>query len=218
MRLHSTLPTHCTVFDAMDAELDDDAQARVLIDAGEYGPDMPPAPVTIAEARVLTADPDADRDLRDAVCTTLVRRAQENPRSSDRTLLLWTMLPTLRGIAARLRRRWPSNADDIRSDVIIGFLDAVREVDPEDPNLGKRLWWKTYGAARKACRTALLERPSEVVHRLAEPTCDDIPSTLSATVDVGDPVAREGIRLGSIAGRLGLRATVARRNGCGEAA
>ncbi len=122
---------HATVFDAIDAEIAGSVRARVLLDRGEYGS---PAPVTMAEARDAIQDPNAPDDSREVVCAAIVRRAQEDPLTWER-VLLWTMLPRLRGIAARLRRRWRVDPDDIRSDVILAFLETVRRVDPERSHL-----------------------------------------------------------------------------------
>lgn len=194
---------HATVFDAIDAEIAGSARARVLIDGGECGS---PAPVTILEARNLIQDSNAPDDSREVACAAIVRHAQQDPLTWERALL-WTMVPRLRGIAARLRRRWRVDPDDIRSDVILAFLETVRQADPGRSHLNSYLWWTTYRRARQSCRSATPEIPMADLQQL--PDREAVRRPVVSDVIEGDARTVEGVRLGSLASRLGLREIVA---------
>lgn len=216
---------YANVLDAIDAEFTATAHSPVVLDVDQIQPDATSAAVTLTEARRIVCDPDAADGLRDAIWAALIQRAQEDPQRWER-IALWTTLPRLRGITGRLSR-WRVAPADIRSDVVVGFLEAVRAVDPAQPHLGKRLWWRTYGHALQACLRATLELATADIERAANRR------RLQSTVpgpDAGpihhdqDRAVVEGVRLGSLAGRLGLRHVIDDHvaddcgNGFGEAA
>lgn len=210
---------YANVLAAIDAEFAATAHFRVLFDVDQLQPDAPSAAITLSEARRIVCDPGAADGLRDAIWASLIQRVQEDPQRWE-VIALWTMLPRLRGIAGRLSR-WHVDPADIRSDVVVGFLEAVRAVGPAQPHLGKRLWWRTYGHALQACRRATRELATEDIERVANRR------RLQSTVpgpDAGpihhdqDRAVVEGVRLGSLAGRLGLRRVIDGHvaDGCGN--
>jgi len=202
---------YANVLDAIDAAFAATAHSHVVFYANPIQPDATNVAITLDEARRIVCDPNAADGLRDAIWTALIQRAQKDPQRWER-IALWTMLPRLRGIAGRLSR-WHVDPADIRSDVVVGFLEAVRAVDPAQPHLGKHLWWRTYGHALHACRRATCDLATEDIERVANRR------RLQSTVpgpDAGpihddlDRAVVEGVRLGSLAGRLGLHRVIER--------
>lgn len=118
-------------------------------------------------------------------------------------IAIWMTLPYLRAIANRLHRTWGTDRQDLGSEVVVGFLEALRQVDLDGQHLGQRLWWNTYRIARRMCRQDACIR----VTQAAPPTSPISPDTVTA--DRRDAQTIESERLGSLATRLGLRAVIA---------
>lgn len=181
----------------------------VLLERGECGEGSPPHALDVREGRDIVEDWNASRALTEAIWTALIHRVQQDPRHW-REPAIWLMLPRLRAITSRLRRSWRTDSDDIRSDVIIGFIEAMRKADPNRHNLGSYLWWATHNHARHACRQLTRESASEDIELVAarRTTYSQETPTEPGRVDVAPSpsvVGVEGERLGSLAQRLGLR-------------
>lgn len=211
---------YSNVFDVLEAELaTSSALPIVLVEPGECGPDSPAAAVTVRDARAIVQDSEVPDPILDAIWTALLHRARSEPPRWE-PILLWLMVPRLRGIANRLGRTWRIDMQDIRSEVILAFLNTVRQVDPGQPKLGPHLWWNTYGRARQACWQATREVACEDIEllgaRQAVPDdCCSLDETMHEATTANnqhDHKAIEGERLGSLAARLGLRAVVDGRN------
>lgn len=72
-------------------------------------------------------------------------------------------LPGLTRLAARLSAGLPALADDIDSELLAGFLHALRTADLQVPRLWLRLCWAAWRAGLKARRTDdLLELPADM--------------------------------------------------------
>ncbi|HWE89777.1 MAG TPA: hypothetical protein VG317_09985 [Pseudonocardiaceae bacterium] len=187
-----------------------------LVEQGECGDGLPERPVTVGAARDVVHDPRADLAVCDAVFAALVRRVQTSDQHAQ-LAAIWVMLPGLRAIAHRLRRTWRADIDDIHSDAVVGFLEALRAADPGRQNLGAHLWWATYRHARRPCETFVRETATEDIAMLAartatsdhanNPPAEPIRSGNLDAASVGSPVADSGVegeRLRSLAHRLGL--------------
>jgi hypothetical protein len=237
---NNTAPTsilnHADVFEAIEAEgASLAADSNLQLDVGPCTPGVPSKAITIGDARRLVNDPAVPDPVRDEIWASLVRRAQAAPRRWEQ-IAIWMMLPRLRGITGRLRRIWRNDVQDIRSEVLVGFIEAVRQADPIQPGIGARLWWNAYRLARQACWHATREWPTDEIDRFAarQAATDHATAAPAGPVPVEmiadgshDRNAVEGERLGSLASRLGLRtvidghlppATNTRGNGSGEAA
>lgn len=205
------------VFDALEAQFAASSLASVkLVERGECGDGLPDCPITVGAARDVVHDPDANLAVCDAVFAALVRRVRTPDRHAQ-LAAIWVMLPGLRAIAYRLRRTWRTDIEDIQADVVLGFLEALRDADPGRQSLGAHLWWAAYRRARRPCETFVRETATEDIAMLAartgvadhvnnppvEPTHPGVVDVESANRSVADRRV-EGERLGSIAHRLGL--------------
>jgi hypothetical protein len=210
--------TSWNVFDALEAEFaGSPLMSATLVEHGECGAGVPEANIRVQAARDIVHDPMTSLIVCDAIFAALLRCARTRPESWQ-LAAIWTMLPGLRAITRRLRRTWWSvDVQDIRSDVLVGFLDALRRTDPTRENLGAHLWWATYRHARQPCEQATREITSEDIDTLAAraATADHAttpPANLACSGGVTAPptdtpingTRLEGERLGSIAHRLGL--------------
>lgn len=171
--------------------------------------------IVIEEARKMLLTRSSSECLRDAVWAVLIRNAGVRPRFW-RPVAVWVMVPFLRSIVRRLHRAWGGDLQDLRSEVVVSFLEALRQADPGQSHLGRRLWWNTYRIARLMCVQAACERPSPAVERLVAGARACEPLELESIGTDGVPGGEldaqviESVRLGSLAARLGLRAVIAR--------
>jgi hypothetical protein len=202
---------YANVFDTLESELvTSSARSAVLVGPDECELGVPTTAITVGDAREIVRKPGQNEPILDAIWTALIRRAHTEPRRWEQTVL-WTMLPRLRCIANRLYRAWQIDIDDIRSEVIVGFLETLRRIAPDQQYLGARLWWNTYGYARRMCRHVTREVACENIERVVTrrvTTADTTPPPpmhSAASADQHDRTAIEGERLGSIANRLGLQ-------------
>lgn len=170
--------------------------------------------IAMEEARKMLLNRGSSESLRDAVWSVLIRESVIRPRFWQ-PIAIWTMVPFLRLITRRLHGTWHVDLQDLRSEVVVSFLEALRQADPCQAHLGQRLWWNTYRIARKMCRQKVSERPSLIIESLAA-VADDCVAPPSRSADAGvvfdgerDAQTIESVRLGSLAARLGLRAVVA---------
>jgi hypothetical protein len=140
----------------------------LTIDGYDIGHGLPDRPMPLTEIRDRLAQRTATNELKDAVWSILVRRAQAD---SD----LWgvgaagVMMRGLRHIAAKVSRGVDFHRHDLHSEVLLGFFEALRSADPDAHGLPGLLWWAAYRrglAARRAEQDAtgyaLLD--SDVLH------------------------------------------------------
>lgn len=201
--------TSSNLFSTIDTEVASMAESLVIIEPDTYAPGIPAMAVTAAQAREIVRDNEVWDSLRDGIWAALVRQAMSRSRQWQR-VAIWIALPGLRVIVNRLHRVWRTDLDDLRSEVVLGFIEALRQADPDQSHLGSRLWWNTYRLARQMCRQARRECVIENIELLATtdrtvPQHAD-PSSIKPGSD--DRLTVEGERLGSLAARLGLRAMV----------
>ncbi|TCO58281.1 hypothetical protein EV192_105346 [Actinocrispum wychmicini] len=208
--------TSSNLFSAIETEVASAAESTVIIEPDACAPGVPAMAVTAAQAREIVRGIEPRDSLRDAIWATLVRRTITWPRSWQQ-LAIWTALPGLRVIVNRLYRVWRTDLDDLRSEVVLGFLEALRRADPEQSHLGARLWWNTYRLALQMCQQGVRERAVENIELAAGLRAgvgDTEPLPASGQ---HDPQAVESARLGALAARLGLRAVINTRpsdDGC----
>lgn len=224
------IPRGRDVFDSIDIAPPTWAWPTVILQAATGPSGSPAEALTVRDARRIVTDQNADDEIRDAIWSQLVRHARNDPPKWEQ-VTIWVVLPTLRRIAYRLHRSWGVDMHDIQSDVVLGFLDALRQTDPDQQRIGARLWWRTFGFARRECERATRERPSEYIElhlerraQLHAATDEPGLEPMQECVASNDPSNVEGIRLAALADRLGLSRTVAsglidsRGNGPGHAA
>src|SRR5207253_3032634 len=112
---------------------------------------LPARPVPLDELRVLLLHPSASARARNQVWAELVRRA----RAGDPA---WTVglagvaMPGLRRAVGSLAAAYRGDPADLQSEVLTGFLAAVRALDPDDLEsvpLASRLWWAAWRAGQQ---------------------------------------------------------------------
>jgi hypothetical protein len=185
------------------------AESLVIIEPDACAPGIPAMAVTAADAREIVRGNEVWDSLRDSIWAALVRHAMSQSRQWQRAAI-WIALPGLRVIVNRLHRVWRTDLDDLRSEVVLGFIEALRQADPDQSHLGSRLWWNTYRLARQMCRQARCECVTENIELLAttDRTAPQHADPSSIKSEIGDRLTVEGERLGSLAARLGLLAVV----------
>jgi len=112
---------------------------------------LPDRLVPVDELRVLLLHPSTSARARNQVWAVLVRRA----RAGDPA---WTValagiaMPGLRRAVGSLAAAWRGDPADLQSEVLTGFLAAVRALDPDDLEavpLASRLCWAGWRAGRE---------------------------------------------------------------------
>ncbi|MET8063397.1 hypothetical protein [Micromonospora sp. NPDC005313] len=142
---HAT-PTHTALTTAEKAfELLTCEPAPLMFDARPV-PGLPDKPLPLDELRPLLLGKHHSSDTTDALWRQLAHHAREWGPA-------WVVgaigvaLPALTHLAARISRGRPRHADDVDSEVLAGFLDALRTADLTQPRLWLRLCWAAWRAA-----------------------------------------------------------------------
>lgn len=205
------------IFDAIEAQMTRASLASTLsIDGSKFG--LPAGPLTMLDLRSLALDPATDPALRDTLWQELVRLVRT---SADVWLLaaIWMMIPGFRKISARLSPGASGERNDIEAEIIAGFTETLRTVDPGRERLGAHLWWTAYRHGQRArdMFAGARETPVEDIDRVAdaqarngepdgllgEAVHADVISALEAELITRTRLESE--RLGAVAQQLGLR-------------
>jgi hypothetical protein len=164
--------------------------APLALDGRRIGRGLPRRRVPLDGLRVLLLHPSTGYPLRDAVWAELVRRAQT--REPEWVVGAAGMaLPGLYRVAGQLSRGHARLAEDLDAEILTGFLQALRTVDPDAGRLPSRLCWAAFRAG-----LALLERELAFPPPMAEP-----PDTAAPMLPWGHPdlVLADLVRAGVIA-------------------
>jgi DNA-directed RNA polymerase specialized sigma24 family protein len=123
---------------------------------------LPNRMLPLDELRDLLVAATVSADTRDAVWCQLIRQA----RDGDPTWVVATVgvaAPGLTRLAARLTAGFSKIADDIHSEILAGFLHALRTEDLAAPRIWIRLCWAAWRAGYRARRLDdLLELPPDL--------------------------------------------------------
>lgn len=194
--------------------------------------------LTCTTARAIVHGPERDGPVAHAVWRTAVLRARADgtsgpaPQEPWNLLPVWLALPRLRSAVHRITLRLPAHRGDLEAEAVLGVLEGVHEVDPEESHAGERLMRAASGRAWQFATRAAHERPVSDVAALADeraaaasrqaPGCTDGAWELQISPpDRADGLAaplyftasREqiaGERLGALAAGIGLRDVVYR--------
>ncbi|MGW7516938.1 hypothetical protein ACWGJ2_15230 [Streptomyces sp. NPDC054796] len=168
-------------------------------------------------------------------------RTDAEPADAGRLFAVWLAAPGLRRTVYRLTTQFPVDRDDLEAEAVLALLEALEAVDLARPDVGaqvvkgaaNRMWAYAkrvrhevpvvdiagMAAAREAAVTSAqgpVPAPAESWELHIEPPSGvgGLASTLRFTESRN---RREGVRLGALAGRLGLKDVVfqARRPGAG---
>jgi hypothetical protein len=132
-----------------------------LVFDGRPIPGLPDRPLPLDELRSLLLA-GAATETSDPVWRQLAGRARDDGP-------VWVIgavgvaLPGLTRMAVRLSAATPGLADDIDSEILAGFLTALRTADLRPPRLWLRLCWAAWRAGNKARKVDdLLELPTDL--------------------------------------------------------
>lgn len=205
------------VFSAIEGYFADSSQQMRLGIELPGCPDGADRGMPLADARRLLLAREAEPAWRDAIWSSLISRAQVNGGAWE-LAAVWMTTPGLRKLAGILHRRnAAADIKEIDSEILLGFIEALRAIDPKKERSGARLWWGAFRRGQDACARSRRELPVGDVELVAgnPPAVESSGTSLSEAVHDGvisvpeaDLINRtriEGERLGAIAERLGLR-------------
>ncbi|RST00395.1 hypothetical protein EF910_32180 [Streptomyces sp. WAC07149] len=185
------------VFDAVDeqfGELAPDGSRDLSIATSEGG-----LTLRVEEARA-AALAVGDASLRRSVWAEVVRRARGEASTGEPWSLfgVWLGLPVLRGLSFRVGRYARGERKDVEAELLLGFIEAVRDADPDAPDVGHAMLVAAGRRAWAFAKSDDRETVTEDVELVS--VCRGGPQ--------GDPLAVDGweIHLPTPAGQGGLTA------------
>jgi hypothetical protein len=129
----------------------------LALHAALLAPGLPDRLVPLDELRALLLHPATGAAARNKVWAELVRRARSGPACWV-VGLVGVAMPGLRRAAATLAARYRGDPDDLQTEILTGFLAAMRALDPDDLDgipLASRLCWAAWRAGQAfACADA----------------------------------------------------------------
>lgn len=98
-----------------------------------------------------------------AVCAHLIRMARARPNPWV-TVATGMMIPSLKSVAGKFGRRYRGDRRDLDSEILTGFLQALADVDPDEPGLFTRLYRAAFRRGRTECEheTRMAARHTEL--------------------------------------------------------
>ncbi|WP_125791689.1 hypothetical protein [Amycolatopsis sp. WAC 01376] len=147
------------------------AEPRALtLDCAAIGCGLPAEAKSVDEVRVLLLKRQTSWVTKNAVWQDLVRRAHATPEP-------WTivatamMMPGLKHIGGKLRARYPGDRNDLDSEILEGFLQALDVADDGVPKVYGQLYWAAFRRAHEACNreTRLAMTRSELSETIVAP-------------------------------------------------
>ncbi|MCO1575210.1 hypothetical protein M8C13_05480 [Crossiella sp. SN42] len=120
----------------------------LAVEGDELGCGLPERPVPLIELREILLSPDATHALRETTWAHLVRNAQTSKPA-------WVVgavgmaLPGLRAAAGHLAFGYTGEVDDLDAEVLAGFCDRLKTIDPDAGNLAARLIWAAQRAGAR---------------------------------------------------------------------
>lgn len=123
----------------------------LALHAAKVAAGLPDRPVPLDELRVLLLHPSTSARARNQVWAELVRRARDGDPAWT-VALAGIAMPGLRRAVGSLAGTWRGDPADLQSEVLTGFLAAVRALDPDDLEavpLASRLCWAGWRAGQE---------------------------------------------------------------------
>ena len=129
----------------------------LALHAASLAPGLPDRLVPLDELRALLLHPATGARARNKVWAELVRRARSGSPAWV-VGLVGVAMPGLRRAAATLAASYRGDAADLHTEILTGFLEAMRGLDPDDLDrvpLASRLCWTAWRAGQAlACADA----------------------------------------------------------------
>lgn len=121
----------------------------LIVQAQEVGGKQPLHALTLEELRTLLLQPTTTYGTKDRVLGLVVRRAQ-NGEEPWALALAGLLMPGLRGVRRRLLWLSGSGMTELEAEILVGFAEAVAELDPDADRVAARICWRAYRHARRA--------------------------------------------------------------------
>lgn len=115
-------------------------------------PGLPDRPIPVDELRDLLLARPHDADTTDVLWRQLARHARQWGPGWV-VAAVGVALPGLTRMAAKISRGHARHADDVDSEVLTGFLHALRQVPLEPPRVWLRLCWAAWRAGAAVVKT-----------------------------------------------------------------
>ncbi|MCP2167128.1 hypothetical protein [Goodfellowiella coeruleoviolacea] len=118
----------------------DDQKPLLTLDGWKIGGTLPARDIRLSELADLLRGRRVDPQTKDAVWAELVRCAHSEGRGQRWTLgSIGVMLPALRRAVRRITADSRADSGDVESEVVVGFLEALKAVAPETRGLSTLL-------------------------------------------------------------------------------
>ncbi|MCK8677140.1 hypothetical protein [Streptomyces lichenis] len=187
------------------------------------------APVSLRDARVMLYDRSVDPGVRDGLWRRTAALARTGGTPRHRLAAVWLALPGLRRTMYKIAYRLGQDREDVASELITAYLEALERVGPQTPDVASALLRPACTAAWSAAGAARLEVPTEdmgvftgaaaATGEVGEEWPDhrwevdfagpNRPEGLTADLRFTLPPGRvEGVRIGALAQAYGLTDTV----------
>jgi hypothetical protein len=142
-------PSHLDVIEQRFLALTAGPQPLTL-DCAALGCGLPAEEKPLDEVRVLLLKRQTCWVTKDAVWQELVKRAHTMPEPWI-TVAAAMMMPGLKHIGGKLGARYPGDRNDLDSEILEGFLEALDLADPGAPKIYGRLYWAAFRRGHEAC-------------------------------------------------------------------
>jgi hypothetical protein len=120
------------------------------LDCAALGCGLPAAALPLDEVRILLLKRRTSWVTKDAVWQELVKRAHAAPEPWT-TVTAGMMMPGLKHIGGKLGGRYFGDRNDLDSEVLEGFLQALDVVDAQAPKVYAQLYWAAFRRGHEAC-------------------------------------------------------------------
>ena len=142
-------PSHLDVIEQRFLALAAGPQPLTL-DCAALGCGLPAEEKPLDEVRVLLLKRQTCWVTKDAVWRELVKRAHTMPEPWI-TVAAAMMMPGLKHIGGKLGSRYPGDRNDLDSEILEGFLQALDMADPSAPKIHGQLYWAAFRRGHEAC-------------------------------------------------------------------
>lgn len=145
----SLTPSHLDVIErrflAMAAE-----PRPLVLDCAELGCGLPAEEMPLDQVRVLLLKRRTSWISKNAVWQELVRQSHTKPEPWT-TVAAAMMMPGLKHIGGKLGPRYPGDRNDLDSEILEGFLQALDLAEVEAPKIHSQLYFAALRRGHEAC-------------------------------------------------------------------
>jgi len=124
----------------------------LTLDCAALGCGLPAEVLPLDEVRVLLLKRQTSWVSKDAVWQELVRRTHAEPEPWT-TVAAAMMMPGLKAIAGKLGSRFCGDRNDLDSEILEGFLQALDITDARSPKIFGQLYWAAFRRGHEACNS-----------------------------------------------------------------